>query len=293
MTVVNISIFVPYYNNKIGLKRLLDSVGQASDVEVIIINDHSESVVDLIEQYDSINIKYLEQVDGKRWAGAARNLGLSQAAGKFVMFADADDFLCTDWYLKVRKYFQADFDVVYFSPEATVIGSNSLAKRHLGYRELVNKYLTSDDQIIRYRFHVPWSKLIRRSLISSNNLSFDEVIASNDVIFSLKVGFHAYKITADYNSIYCVTESAGSLTKQSTETVLDSRFDVMARFNDFLIEKNKTEYLGAMSGHLKNALKFGMSKFFYRFFYCRYMGYPIFYSFSHIIHVIKRELFNK
>jgi len=290
---IKVSIIIPYFDNVVGISRLLNSIDDFEGVEIIVINDHSDSIIGLIEKIGNPRLRYFEQVEGRRWAGAARNLGLQYAKGEYLLFADSDDSFCSDWYGHVSKYFELDYDLIYFSPDAVVDGGGSKPVRHLGYKELISFFLELPTDLIRYRFHVPWSKLIRRSLVVECGIQFDEVVASNDVMFSLKVGYFAKTIQVDSSSIYCVTESADSLTKQISEDVLDSRFEVISRYNDFLITHDKEDYMAAMSGHLKNSLRFGFYKFFYRFFYCKYKGYPIFYSIRHVLAVLKRELIAK
>jgi len=290
MNQIKVSIIIPYYNNVPGIRRLVDSIGYLDDVEIIIVNDHSKSIYDLINEYNWPNLKYYEQTKGYKWAGAARNLALSYAKGEFLLFADSDDYFCQGWYEIIKRYFDLNYDLVYFSPDSAIEGSSKRASRHLRYQDLVHDFLDNSNDLIRFRFHVPWSKLIKRSLVVNYDIKFDEVIASNDVLFSLKVGFYAKEIHADLSEIYCVTESSNSLTKQVDEAVLDSRFDAAIRFNEFLIAHKDYTHLTVMSGHLKNSLRFGVYKFLYRFFYCKYRKYPIFHNFSHVYKVIKRDI---
>jgi glycosyltransferase involved in cell wall biosynthesis len=281
MNNILLSIIVPYYDSRDSLNRLLLSIPEHEWLEVIVVNDHSDDVSDIIDKHERSSLH--QQLNEKKWAGAARNKGLSLAVGKFILFADSDDFFIVNAFDIIYEYLVTDLDIVFFSPTSINSHAKKRSNRHLGYEILVKDFVSKGSDEILYKFHVPWSKLISKKLIVSNSIFFDEVIASNDVNFSLKVAYHATKVKADLRNIYCVVESENSLTKITSEAVLDSRFEALSRYNDFLKYKELGHKQSAMSGHLFNTRKFGFYKFLYRFFYCKYKGYPVFYGFKHVI----------
>jgi len=282
---VLVSVIIPYYNSRASLSKLLSSIPEHDWLEVIVVNDHSDSIEDIISKHKR-SITFM-QLKGHRWAGAARNLGLQKSVGQFILFADADDCFLEGAFDKVYNYCHKSNDLVFFTPTSRKESGES-STRHLSYKQLILDFIETGKDAIKYRFHVPWSKLVSRKLIVDNNILFDEVIASNDVNFSLKCSYFAKNIAVTTDEIYCVVESDQSLTKQLSEEVIDSRFDALSRYNDFLISKGDPN-LAAMSGHLFSAYKFGFNKFLSRYFYCRYRGYKIFYSWSHIFSVIRRR----
>ncbi|WP_133150257.1 glycosyltransferase family 2 protein, partial [Vibrio breoganii] len=150
-------------------------------------------------------VVFLENSTRKKGAGSCRNIALEQAKGDWILFADSDDVFIEDAFNIIDSYLlmaeDTSLDIVYFSPKSkNQNGASSL--RHLRYSNLVNDYIESGNDAIRYQFYVPWSKLIRAHLIKSNNIKFDEVIASNDVMFSALVGHFAKKIECTTDSIY-------------------------------------------------------------------------------------------
>lgn len=65
---------------------------------------------------------------------------------------------------------------------------------------------------------------------------FYEALASNDIMFSIQVGFYANSVSVTSEEIYCVTERVGSLATQNSEAVLRCRIDAAKRFNSFIAE---------------------------------------------------------
>ncbi|MHA2767484.1 glycosyltransferase family 2 protein [Vibrio diabolicus] len=282
-----ISIIIPYHNNLNQLSSLLNTIPEHPSIEVIIVDDHSDNP--LIDVPHS-RAKVIHQLPGKRWAGAARNTGILNAKGEYLLFADSDDIF-TEGAFDVLERLDVASDLTYFKP-TSIRDDGTASLRHWYYEEMVSNYLNNSDTTILYKFHVPWSKLYKREFILREDIRFDEVIASNDVLFSLKSAMLCHSFSVFDDVIYCVVESANSLTKKKSEIVIDSRFDALSRYNDFLIERNDKN-LAAMSGHLKNACSFGFSKFMYRFFFCINKGYPIFYGFSHFLRALRYLRKNK
>ena len=97
---VKVSIIIPVYNCETYLEQCIKSVFRQSikDLEIICINDGStDSSVEIIEQLQKEDGRIILYHQENQGAGAARNLGIRKAEGKYIAFLDADDyFLDTD-----------------------------------------------------------------------------------------------------------------------------------------------------------------------------------------------------
>ncbi len=93
---VDVSVIIPTFNYGHFLPRAIDSAlaQQGVDTEIIVVDDgstdHTERV---LASYDE-KIRVFRQKN--KGAPAARNLGLREARGEFVLFLDADDWLLPD-----------------------------------------------------------------------------------------------------------------------------------------------------------------------------------------------------
>ena len=89
-----VSVVVPVYNVGPYLRRCLDSiVGQTyADLEILLIDDgstdESGAICDEYAQDERVRVFHTEN----RGAARARNLGLSEAKGTYVIFLDSDDY---------------------------------------------------------------------------------------------------------------------------------------------------------------------------------------------------------
>ena len=96
-----LSIIIPCYNVAEYLPVTLDSIlsrQNFSSLEIILIDDGStDNTLNVIrrykEEYDDI-IRYFSI--GNSGVSFARNLGLKQATGEYILFIDGDDMLFDD-----------------------------------------------------------------------------------------------------------------------------------------------------------------------------------------------------
>ena len=267
------TIIIPHYNDLKYLKNLVSTIPVRDDIEIIIIDDNSE-VFPNINEFIDRNIQVILNDSGIQSAGACRNIGLEKAKGKWLLFADADDYFTQEAFNVVDKYISSYVDIIYFKPKSICL-QKRISKRNIPYCDLVDNYINKRDLSIRYRFFVPWSKLIRKELIDKYNLRFDEIIASNDINFSLKAGFYAKEIDASIEEVYCVTQGSNSLTNIINKEHIDSRFYALCRYNDFLIKNNLKQYQCSMSQHLYNTFKVDINSFFPRLLFSLRKRYPI------------------
>ena len=118
---VLISIVIAVYNAEDYLRECLDSViGQSyENIEVICVDDGStDSSADIISEYSlkDNRVKLIKQQN--QFAGVARNTGMKQAKGEYIIFLDADDFFEPDM---IEKAYE---DIIIEDSDICVFNSN-------------------------------------------------------------------------------------------------------------------------------------------------------------------------
>lgn len=235
---IRYSIIIPHYNSPYSLDKLLTSIGIHDDVQIVVVDDksnkHLSEYVEVKKKHERTCL-FLDNTTEKKGAGVCRNIGLEKVVGDWLLFADSDDFFMEGWYPNVCEYYNSNADVVFFPPTSEVEGE--IGTRHKKYLKLVDEFnekKPNSDLHLRIQFFPPWSKMIRKSLVIKKNIRFDETMFSNDVMFSTKVGFYAKSIDATNESIYCVVDKAGTLTKNKSFDAFYIRNSVICNVYNFL-----------------------------------------------------------
>ena len=213
---INYSVIIPHKNTPKLLQRCLDSIPRRKDLQIIVIDDYSEPEKVNFEHFPGLKDPFVEVVLTKegKGAGYARNIGLTKAVGKWLLFADSDDFYnyCINDILD--EYINSCADIVYFKHNSLDSDDYCTAFRNIDFNKRVSKWLASaskNDTLLRYRHSVVWSKLFKKELIDKNSIIFDEVSISNDTTFAYLTGFYAKSISADPRALYCSTIKQGSI----------------------------------------------------------------------------------
>ncbi len=106
------SIIIPVYNVEKYIKRCLDSVFQQSyqDFEVIVVNDGTQdNSMQIVSNY---NVKIINQVNSG--LSVARNNGVANAQGEYILFLDSDDYIEKDLLLEVSKMLDNNPELIRF-----------------------------------------------------------------------------------------------------------------------------------------------------------------------------------
>lgn len=243
------SIIIPHYNSTPSLKLLLSSIPNDGSIQLIVIDDKStEDLTEVRKLVLARNGIFLNNTSSVKGAGTCRNLGLAQATGKWLVFADADDYFLDGAFKTMQQYTESDAEIIYFSPTSRHAGTGLTAKRHTIYARLIFYYTNTpsetNEMLLRCKFMVPWSKMIKNTLVKENNILFDEVPASNDVMFSLKTAYYAKKVFASPAQIYCVTSARNTLTSQKNEQNYWARVEVFVTRYQFMYSHLDLEKYG-------------------------------------------------
>lgn len=238
-----ISIIIPHYNCPEKLRRLLSSIPSDDRLEVIVVDDKSTNVskelfLEIEHSIIARNGYFLHNETSKKGAGVCRNIALSKAKGKWILFADADDYFLDDFFIVLLKYIESNADIVYFPPISIDESSGELSYRHIAYANMCKQYKynhgINNELHIKYDWNSPCSKLIKRELIIRHNIRFDEVSVSNDVMFSMKTAYYASNIEVGMEEIYCITLGKDTLTTKKDKRNLEIRTRIFIDRYNFL-----------------------------------------------------------
>lgn len=237
------TFIIPHKNSPNLLQRCIDSIPTRNDIQVVIVDDNSNTEKVNFQEFPGIDRKNTEIHFTKKGKGAgyARNVGLEYAKGQWLLFADADDYYASGFLDSLDKTLNDEIDILYFNVFSNSLQASDRIRSLIeDYKEYFN---TGNINLLKYKNWAPWNKVISSKLIKQHQIKFDEIPVGNDALFSLKAAYAAQNIKVINTPLYCVTYEPNSITHKSMS--YERRFaytKVNIRINQFLKENGLPEY---------------------------------------------------
>ena len=190
------TIIIPMHDAEEFILQALESVKiqNFNDYECIIIDDHSQDRSrELVEKYivgnPSINFKLRETQDEKWGPGTARNIGLDNGTGEYVVFLDADDELNDKNSLKnisdaIDRNELVEVLILGFQRKWRDRHDNVLLTTTFKPKE---KHTDKHYQIGKNNEGTIWSGCWKKSLFDNNKIRFPENTVWEDLIPKLEL----------------------------------------------------------------------------------------------------------
>lgn len=229
------SVIIPIYNAEKTLARCIDSLVRQDrkDVELILINDGStDRSGEICKEYQQKcgNIRYFVQEN--RGVSAARNVGLAEAQGEYVLFVDSDDYVSQTYFeiidaaLVKEKADLLLFGEQYTSGEkANDDYSVAVQSQELNIYQKLNLLLRG------LQLDALLAKVFHREIIQRQGLRFQENLAvGEDTLFVFTYILHVCSIWTENTPVYYIDVSNGeSLTRKYRPYLCDQLMAVHKR----------------------------------------------------------------
>ena len=240
-----ISIIVPVYNVESYLEECLESIKNQTyaDIEVILVNDGStDGSREICEQYCEKDIRFRLINQENQGQSVARNRGVKESVGQFIMFVDSDDVINKNLLEVLLPYMKTEVDIVecrmtrkkeefFLNKTSTIVfegNSKEAILNCIAFKEV--KYCA-------------FKKLYRREIVEK--IPFLEGYIYEDVFTGINYLKHIRKIVViDYIGYYYRVRANSTMTKSFNEKDLDI-FKVGNQLIDsFKDDENMLPYIG-------------------------------------------------
>lgn len=225
---MKLSIIIPAYNAEKYVERCVKSIISQNyiDSEILIIDDGSTD--NTLDISSSLSCKYADiRVLHKKNGGvsSARNLGIDNARGEYIMFVDVDDYLLPNTLHKALRVAEenpdADFCVFGFERIARSGQTSKSTPESKRYsRNETLKYIKNTDALL---LGTPCAKLYKRCFIESGDFKFDtKRKLFEDICFNLSCLSSCNSFVTSDICVYCYEVNNQSATaKFNGETLID------------------------------------------------------------------------
>lgn len=232
-----LSVIIPAYNVERYIEKCIDSIKNQIDntMEIIIVDDgSSDSTATICDMYaeENKNIRVFHINNGGQ--ARARNIGIGEAKGEYIMFIDSDDYICDNEFIrKVRSKMNERPDIIIYGYKKYWEGINLYTdKQLLNFNKLRNNNVLEYMIEKNYFKGCPWDKIVKTSIIKENNLVFPEGRLSEDIDWCAQLikNINTEKISVINENPYVYVQHEGTTSKLVKEKHIS---DIM-----YIFEKN-------------------------------------------------------
>ena len=225
------SVILPVYNVENFLSKCLDSVlsQDFSDYEMIAVNDGStDGSAKILSEYKKKTNKLKVISQKNKGLGGARNTGIDNASGEYLIFLDSDDY--------IEKCMLKELDNCLSEHDVDILAFDGIRVTEDGKRidtMTNNDYETEYNAVSSKAFLLfePTSctKTFKRDLFVENRICFPERLWYEDFATVFRIASHTEKIGYLKKPFYYYVQQSQSITHSANvERILEimKAFDI-------------------------------------------------------------------
>ena len=238
-----LSIIIPVFNVEETLKRCIESILMQAyaDWELWLVDDGStDSSGDICDVYSKQDSRIHVIHKKNEGVSSARNIGIDNATGRYVMFVDSDDYLEGDSLETMINFAEGyDADIVmcgffYHFEESGEIKPNFVKNTFVGGNSQFVSVLFKE-ALERELLNPPWNKVIKKKVLEQNQIRFiSEYSICEDMIFTMKLLSVSTKIVSLnvplYHYIYKKGENLVNRFHKNFYEALSAYYELMKRY---------------------------------------------------------------
>lgn len=262
-----LSIIIPCYNVEKFVQKCTESIllQNGFDFEIILVNDGSkDKTLDILENLveKDHRIKVINQEN--QGLSGARNTGIENAKGDYIMFVDADDWLEPNTFEVISENFNQEdlfcfsynrvFDKKILPRKLNIEGTfdaNFIQRRIIGLLDNELADPSQTDSLV-----TAWGKIYKTKIIKDNNVKFIDTkeIGTEDALFNIQYLEFAEKVKIIDVSLYnYLKNNFESLTKLYKPHLFNQWKNLYAKIFEWIKYKD-TDFKKALNNRIALSL---------------------------------------
>lgn len=254
-----VSIIVPYRNEERYIRKALYDISKQTheNIEVICVDDSSTDLSNyIVKEFCKKDERFIHIKGNGNGSGAARNLGLRYATGKYLCFLDSDDMFEHDMiYEAVKLSEDNDLDIcIWNGCEYDNVTKEQRHNTSILFCELLPGEKVFSWKESKFIFNLtngaPWNQLYRKSFFDHVGIRYMEQECYNDlfVTYGLMVNAHRIAVIEEEKIKYRVNNWKS--LQGNKEISIENAFKAYEKLKKYLID-NKL-YQGDIKNSFSN-----------------------------------------
>lgn len=235
------SVIIPIYNVEKYVEQCIYSVARqdypTNDFEIIVVDDcspdNSIHIVNRLSQSFN-NIKIVRHAENKH-LGGARNTGIREATGDWILFVDSDDSLASNTVLyslnKLIQRYGSNIDAIKSNTYTDILSGPD----HITTNHSTGKLIEGKEYLVDPNFLCNvWTGCYRRFHLIQRALFFREHIAYEDFDWTTKVFHEAAKVLVIDFPFYAYRLNPESITNSPSIKVFKDNIASGMAVNEYI-----------------------------------------------------------
>lgn len=196
-----ISVIVPAYNSEMFIGKCIESVlaQTYSNWELIVVDDGSrDNTFGILKKYAEVDSRIRVIHQENQGPGIARNTGIAEAKGNYVVFIDSDDYIEKDYFQLLSKH---DEDVVFINVRDVDEDGHVLKEEYMSKNKKLSK-----DVILRRQMtgRIDWGvrKALKINILRENNVKYTKHKIGEEALYSFQVLWYAKSVAFIEKPLY-------------------------------------------------------------------------------------------
>lgn len=222
------SIIAPIYKVEPYLEECINSILSQTftDYEIILVDDGSpDGCPAICDKYanEDQRIKVIHKEN--EGVSVARNIGVTAACGKYIIFVDSDDYWCENSFLTnlSARIIKENEDIILFGCKTVYPDKTSFVSRGEYNLVIFNEHDKNKTLDYLYRSRkmpgAAWIMAVRREL--AVNINFTQGVTAEDYDWIIKILLKCKTLGAINDIAYSYRKREGSITTQNRTSGID------------------------------------------------------------------------
>ena len=226
-----ISVIIPCFNDGLYIGQAVDSIFRSDEdvLEVIVVDDGSDDLTrNYLDKIRADKVKIINQEN--KGVSAARNKGIIEAKGEYILLLDADDKFAPSFLGKAKQILQNNAEVGAVSCWYNIVENEKIVKQAEPKGGNIEDFLFANRSMV--------SSLLRKKCWEDAG-GFDEsmLIGYEDWEFWISVTKKGWEVRVIEEYLYDYFNKPGSRNKKAAKQDLEIKAYIFNKHKDLYLER--------------------------------------------------------